>query len=261
MKQRFSTQRRNRLIQIVLDEGSVSISDAARRLDVSIETVRKDIIHLDAQGLLKKVRGGAIRTKESDVEYPVSHKHTVNADKKLAIAMRALDFIPTGASIILDSGSTALALAKQLSLRSGYTIFTNSVPAIHILSESDNDIFILGGHLRKSSGSILGDWTNALLESIQADIAIVSADACQPGGPMITPYEEVTLKRKIFSATQKSILLADSTKFDKSAAFLECGWDDIDILITDSDMAPYLQDKYQNLVTLAIADLNTAYQK
>ena len=66
MKQRFTTQRRSQLVQMVVNEGSISITDAAKRLDVSIETVRKDIIHLDAQGMIKKVRGGAMRIKELD---------------------------------------------------------------------------------------------------------------------------------------------------------------------------------------------------
>lgn len=257
MRQRFSTQRHSQLVQMVLNEGSVSIADAAKRLGVSIETTRKDIIDLDAQGLIKKVRGGAVRIKELDVEYPVSEKHAVNADKKHAISIRALDFIPDGASIILDAGSTPLALAELLAQKSGYTIFTNSAPAVNILSKSNNDIFILGGHLRKSSGAMLGDWTNAQLKTIQPDIAIIGADACQPTGPMVTPYEEVTVKRKIFSVSQKSILLADSTKFQKSAAFLVCGWDDIDLLVTDSDVTQQVLDEYQSRVEIAVADLNS----
>lgn len=257
MKQRFSTQRHARLVQMVLDEGSVSIADAAKRLGVSIETVRKDIIDLDAQGLLKKVRGGAIRIKELDVEHPISEKHTVNADRKHVISMRALDFIPDGASIILDVGSTPLALAELLAQKSGYTIFTNSAPALNILSKSDNDVFVLGGHLRKSSGAILGDWTNAQLKTIQTDIALIGADACQPNGPMITPYEEVTVKREMFSVSQKTLLLADSTKFEKTAAFLVCGWDDIDVLVTDSDVTQQVLDEYQSRVEIAVADLNS----
>lgn len=256
MKKRFSTQRRSHLVEMIVDEGSISISDAAKRLDVSIETVRKDIIYLDAQGLIKKVRGGATRIKEVEAEYPVSEKHTVNIDKKRAISKRALDFIPDNGSIILDAGSTPLALAELLAKKSGYTIFTNSAPAIHILADSDNDIFVLGGHLRKSSGALLGDWTNALLENIQPDIAIIGTDACHLNGPMVTPYEEVTVKKKIFSRSQKSILLADSSKFEKSAAFLVCGWEDIDVLVTDSDVSQQVIDEYQDRVTLAIADLN-----
>ena len=171
--------------------------------------------------------------------------------------MRALDLIPAGSSIVLDAGSTPLALAELLARKSGYTIFTNSAPAVNILSDSDNDIFILGGHLRKSSGAMLGDWTNALLENIQPDIAIIGTDACQPNGPMVTPYEEVTVKRKIFSVAQKTILLADSTKFAKTAAFLVCGWDDIDVLVTDSDVTQQVLDEYQDRVEIAIADLNS----
>ena len=246
MKQRFTTQRRSQLVQMVVNEGSISITDAAKRLDVSIETVRKDIIHLDAQGMIKKVRGGAMRIKELDIEHPVSEKHSVNIDKKLAISKRALDFIPDGASIVLDAGSTPMILAELLAKKSGYTIFTNSAPALHALLESDNDIFVLGGHLRKSSG--------AMLENIHPDIAIIGTDACTPTGPMVTPYEEVTVKRNIFSVSQKTILLADSTKFEKTAAFLVCDWDDIDVLITDSNVSQDVLEEYQNRVMITVAD-------
>ena len=254
MKQRFTTQRRSQLVQMVVNEGSISITDAAKRLDVSIETVRKDIIHLDAQGMIKKVRGGAMRIKELDIEHPVSEKHSVNIDKKLAISKRALDFIPDGASIVLDAGSTPMILAELLAKKSGYTIFTNSAPALHALLESDNDIFVLGGHLRKSSGAMLGAWTNALLENIHPDIAIIGTDACTPTGPMVTPYEEVTVKRNIFSVSQKTILLADNTKFEKTAAFLVCDWDDIDVLITDSNVSQDVLEEYQNRVMITVAD-------
>ena len=250
MKQRFTTQRRSQLVQMVVNEGSISITDAAKRLDVSIETVRKDIIHLDAQGMIKKVRGGAMRIKELDIEHPVSEKHSVNIDKKLAISKRALDFIPDGASIVLDAGSTPMILAELLAKKSGYTIFTNSAPALHALLESDNDIFVLGGHLRKSSGA----WTNAMLENIHPDIAIIGTDACTPTGPMVTPYEEVTVKRNIFSVSQKTILLADSTKFEKTAAFLVCDWDDIDVLVTDSNVSQDVLEEYQNRVMITVAD-------
>lgn len=257
MKQRFSAQRRNRLAQMVFDEGSVSITDAAGRFNVSDETIRKDIIDLDAQGLVKKVRGGAVRVegaREADIEYPVLEKRSVNADKKRAICTRALDLIPDGASIILDAGSTPLALAELLAKKSGYTIFTDSIPAVNILSESDNAVFVLGGLLRRSSGATLGDWTNMLLETIRADVAFIGSDACQPNGPTVTPYEEVAVKRKMFSVSQKSILLADSTKFGKTAAFLVCGWDDIDILVTDSGVAPQVLDEYQSRVEVVVAD-------
>lgn len=256
MKQRFSAQRRNRLVQMVFDKGSVSITDAARQFNVSTETIRKDIIDLDAQGLIKKVRGGAVRredAREPDMEYPVLEKRFVNADKKRAICTRALDFIPDGASIILDAGSTPLALAELLAQKSGYTIFTDSVPAVNILVDSDNTVFVLGGLLRRSSGATLGDWTNMLLENIQADVAFIGTDACQPNGPMITPYEEVVVKRKMFSVSQKSILLADSTKFGKAAAFLVCGWEDIDLVITDSDVTPQTLNAYQDRVTIDVA--------
>ena len=106
----------------------------------------------------------------------------------------------------------------------------------------------------KPGGAMLGAWTNAMLENIHPDIAIIGTDACTPTGPMVTPYEEVTVKRNIFSVSQKTILLADSTKFEKTAAFLVCDWDDIDVLVTDSNVSQDVLEEYQNRVMITVAD-------
>lgn len=252
MAKRFTAQRRDQLVQLVLDEGSVSITQAAERFGVSGETIRKDIIELDAQDLVLKTRGGAMRVSEV-AEKPMFEKTVTNAGKKMAIAAKAFEFIPTGSSVIIDAGSTPLALARLIAKESGYTVFTNSAPVIEVLAASDNQLFVLGGHLRKSSGALIGDWTNSQLEAIQAGFAVVGADACAPEGPTINPYEEVAVKRGIFSAAKTSMLLADSSKFTKTAAFQFCAWDAIDMLITDSDVSEKVLSQYGSFVHVEVA--------
>ena len=254
MTRRFTAQRRSQLVQLVQDEGSLSIADAAQRFGVSGETIRKDIIELDAQGLVRKTRGGAMRVDEV-VERPMLEKRDTNADKKMAIAARAFEFMPQGSSILVDAGSTPLALAQLIARESGYTVFTNSAPVIEVLAPSDNQLFVLGGHLRQSSGALIGDWTSQQLESIQVGFAVVGADACGPGGPTIDPYEEVAIKRRMFGCATSSILLADSSKFSKAAAFQFCGWDEIDMLVTDSDVSDAALAQYRPLVRVEVAPL------
>ena len=252
MARRFTGERRSHLVQLVLDRGSLSIPEAAERFDVSTETIRKDIIELDAQGLVKKTRGGAVRVAEV-VERPTDEKRAVNSGKKRAIAAKAFELMPQGSSIIIDAGSTPLALAELIAKASGYTVFTNSLPAANALRGSDNQLFMLGGYLRESSGALLGDWTSTQLESIRAAFAVVGTDACVPSGPAIDPYEEVAIKRQIFAAANTSILLADSTKFSRTGAFQFCSWSEVDLAITDAEIDESTLALFQGLVNITVA--------
>lgn len=233
VKRRFTAHRRDQLVQMVQASGYLSVNDAAKALDVSAETIRKDIISLDKEGLLQRSRGGALPVSEVH-ESPLNQKINNARPEKSVIADHVASVIPGGSSLILDAGSTTYAAAVALSHMSGLTIFTNSITAIEALSQSDNEVFVLGGHVRKNSQALVGDWPLSQLLTVQADIGLIGADGVgSPAGPTINSYEEVAIKRGIIKAAQRRILLADKTKFAHVGSFKFCTWDDIDLLVTN----------------------------
>lgn len=235
MKTQFTAERRNKLAQMVISKGSITVNEAAEYFHVTTETIRKDFIFLDKEGILKKSRGGATVVHEV-IEKPVSQKEIENLDAKRRIALKALSYITPKSTIILDSGSTVLELAKLLKLDKGLTIFTNSASVIHQLAESKHDVFTVGGKIRSSSLAIVGDWANQQISSIRCDFTFLGTDGCLNfNGPTSTAYDESVFKKNLLSLG-KNILLIDSSKFHAKSLFQYGTWSDINLIITDNNI-------------------------
>lgn len=234
IKRRFTAHRRDELVQMVQASGYISVNNASKALDVSAETIRKDIIALDKAGLLQRSRGGALPVSEVH-ESPLTQKINTARKEKGIIAEYVASMIPAGSSVILDAGSTTYEIAVRLARLSGFTIFTNSVSAISVLSQSDNEVFVLGGHVRKNSQALVGPWPSSQLLTVHADIGLVGVDGLgSPTGPTINSYEEVAVKRSIINATNRCILPADAHKFGVAGSFKFCDWSDVDLVVTNA---------------------------
>lgn len=237
MPQKFTADRRNQLAQIVLSEGRVTVADAAERFGVSRETIRKDLLALEREGLVSKSYGGAM-AKKPLVERPMLDKQTENSRAKRAVALRAAQMIPDGSSVLLDAGSTTLALAEVLAERSGLTIFTHSIGNLHALELSDNNVFVFGGMLDKRSMLFMGSWTNDQLSTIKTDFSFLGTDGFLGfGGPTTSSYPEAEIKPRFLTAAARNVVLADSSKFRSSGFFQFATWGQIDAFVTDSGVS------------------------
>ena len=234
MRNLLTAERRNQLAEQLLSKGSLNVKELSKFYQVSTETIRKDLIYLEKEGIAKRSYGGAIPAVRPVTEKPVVEKNERNSSSKNEIALEALKLMPKNSGIILDGGTTNFALAQLLKKESGYTIFTNSVPSLSILSESNNNVFALGGMVRSSSLAIVGDWANQQLLSIQVDVAFIGTDGFKGfSGPTTIVYDETAIKKNILQVAKKSIVLADESKFEETSCFQFANWDDIDTLITN----------------------------
>jgi len=237
MKKNFTADRRNQLAQIIISQGHITVNEASKKFGVSTETIRKDLIYLENEGVAKKSYGGAIPASES-LEKPAVQKQTENASIKNQIALQALQYVPAIGTIIIDSGTTTLALAKLLKVESGLTIFTNSSAAFHELAESENQVYIFGGRVRASSLAVVGQWANEQIRSIKADVVFIGTDGFKGfSGPATMSFEETEVKSNMLKAGNTSVVLTDSSKFNASSSFQFGNWSEIDTLITDSNIA------------------------
>ncbi|PWJ48574.1 DeoR/GlpR family DNA-binding transcription regulator [Faecalicatena contorta] len=242
MKKTLTAERRNKLAQILLTSGSVRVGELAELFHVSTETIRKDIIYLDKEGIAKKSHGGAMAAMDT-IERPVSVKEFENTEKKAKIAAKALDLIPANGTILLDTGSTIYALAKLLTLKRGLTIFTNSLNTAILLTESDNKIYTFGGSVRKSSYGIVGHWADDELSSISLNIAFLGTDGFQNStGPCSTSFSEADFKKRCVERSRQTAILTDSSKFSINSIYKIADWDDIDYLVTDTDAPKNIRD-------------------
>ncbi|MCF7838347.1 MAG: DeoR/GlpR family DNA-binding transcription regulator [Candidatus Marinimicrobia bacterium] len=228
--------RRQRMLEALNARGEVMIAPLARSLDVSEMTVRRDLDALAAAGKVIRTHGGATLATRVAFEFNFMRKRHEQAAAKQRIAARAAREIPPGASVLLDSGTTTLAVARALRGRQNLRILTTSLPIASELQFTDHcELILLGGTLRRESPDLIGPLTETNLENLRADLAFIGADAVDAAGYVYNQSLAVArMLAKMTQAAQRVFILADQTKLDHTAlARFGClsAWDG---LITDA---------------------------
>lgn len=232
----MTSHRRNQIAQKLIEHGKVTIKEMAESYHVSHETIRKDIVYLEQQGIAKRVHGGAIYLKEIR-EMPFVQTATLNKHEKTIIAQQAVSLIQ-GKVIILDSGSTTLAIAKLLSLKNDLTVITNSVSIIPILSTVKGIEFLLtGGEVRKISQAQVGYWAIRTLQDVSADMSFIGTNSISNAmGPTTSTLYEVETKRAMIQSGKKVYLVVDSSKIAIDSNYRFAEWQDFTGIITDDQI-------------------------
>lgn len=238
-----SSERQREILDYVLKKEEVSISELSQRFNVTMETVRKDVNILETKNLLVKEHGYVLSTKPYD-EASMNIKSEENKEAKMKIAEIAVSMIPEKASLILDSGSTTLHLAKLLLSRDDLIIFTNSLPIVDLLTPSDNKVFMIGGALRRENQSFTGPWTEMILKQISVDIAFVSCNGFSKEGPKIHSYGEMGVKKMMVNSSGKTILLADSSKFSQPGIYCYASFSKIDVLVSERPLTKHERELF-----------------
>lgn len=233
-------ERRELILEELITVGSVFVSELARKYDVTYETIRKDLSELEKKGFLVKCHGGAT-LKQGAIEHPFKIREKENASLKKSIAQKALTVIPDNCSMIIGTGSSALELAKLLSFRSGFKIFTDSLPVANVLIYSQNQVFLFGGELRNKSSSVFGGWAISMINEIQVDLCFLGTDGFNNlNGPSSPSSSDAYIDKAIIAHSDKRYILGDYTKFSRKSLYKICDWTDITALITNE-----IADKYQ----------------
>lgn len=231
------TQRRNKIVSIVNKDGSAKISDISVKLNVTRETIRKDIYDLDQQGLIQAVRGGAI-ISDGISETQFGQRKNLCVQEKKEIAKKALRFINNGDSIFLDSGTTSFEMAEAIkkSNLKNITVITNSTLVISSLEFVKGiQLILLGGILRSSEGSVSGPITLDNAKKIYADVGFFGSGGINTHSGITNPYiEETETSKKMLEHCSIGIVLADHTKFGKNSLYEMFSLTDVDVIITDS---------------------------
>ena len=234
MGRSLTVRRRNEIAAELMREGTVKAAELSERYHVSTETIRKDIIYLEEQGLAQKSYGGAIAVRDL-IEQPIAVKEVTNKEEKAEIALAAATLIPQNCTLLIDGGSTTYALASQLTTRDDLTVFTNSVNIMQLLGSSGNKVFGLGGVMRPSSLCMVGDWAVSQLKGLKVNLAFLGTDSFGTAqGPVSASYEEMQLKRTITERAERTYVLADYTKFGPANLFQVCAWENVEAVITNA---------------------------
>jgi DeoR/GlpR family transcriptional regulator of sugar metabolism len=226
----LAEERRDAIVDAVEREGRVLAAELATRLATSEDTIRRDLRELDAAGLLRRVHGGAIRRQP---EPSFSERATTDLPRKTALAHGLRACIRPDDTVLIDAGSTHLALARGCAA----TIVTNSPQiALALGAFQRTRIVLLGGTYHPALGATVGAATLAEVARLRLDLALVGVCGLDPArGVSASDPEETALKRAMFAASTRHAVAALNERFDDSAAFLFGALSEIDHLVLEHD--------------------------
>ncbi len=197
----------------------LSVKELAEKLGCSESSVRRDLIALDKQGLIKKVHGGAVR-KEADTaveDKELSVRMALNPDAKKALGAFAGGLVKERDTVYLDAGTTVSFVIDALNVKDAVFV-TNSHPHAERLAQKGYKVFVIGGEYKAKTGAYVGTLASKALEQYHFDKGFFGTNGISPGSGFSTPDErEAEVKRAALLRCEKAYVLADATKFDKSA--------------------------------------------
>jgi len=225
-------ERQKAILEKLGTDKKVTLVDLGQILNVSYDSVRRDVIELEDRGLLKKVHGGAIA--HSYLSMKSSKVLGIVNTEFVTIAKKALKLMENNKIIIMDGGSTNFYIAEQLPKNLEATIVTNNPHLATSLSEHPKiEVILLGGSLYKRYQITIGSKTIQDLEHIQADFYFMGTNSISiESGLAIRHYEESILKKKMMAISRKTITCVLEEKINREESFKVCNFDDLDYLIT-----------------------------
>lgn len=245
----MAEERRVQILQIVRAQGRVRVNELAQRFNTSAVTIRNDLNDLHQRGCVLRSHGGAVAPDTVLRESPLHERMKANSAAKRLIGAVAATMINNGETIILDSGTTVLEIARQIKNKQNLQVITNGVNiAVELLDAPGVQTFLLGGAVRRDSASIAGRSTEETVEQFSADkLFLGGAGVDIEFGVSGANLEETMVNRAMLRISREIILVADSSKFSKRCMTRIASCSEIDIVISDSTLSQEMQEKIQAL--------------
>ncbi|MCD8350042.1 MAG: DeoR/GlpR family DNA-binding transcription regulator [Planctomycetaceae bacterium] len=227
-------ERRQKILEKLQRDSKVYVADLSDAMRVTQETIRRDLEKLEAQGLLLRSHGGAVRVSPSNEDLSFANRTASNYDLKQAIARKAVGLVNDGSSLMVDSSSTVLALCGLLKNKKDLTIITNSIKLLNDCAASSLDLISSGGTLRAHSLALVGTAACRTLSNYNVDLAVFSCKGLDRDQGVTESNEPEGVVKQVMARQAKNrVLLADHTKFDVVVFAKTLDFADIDYVITD----------------------------
>ncbi len=246
---RSTVERRKKILSMLSENGQVFVHELSSKFEVSEVTIRNDLEQLEAKNLLIRARGGAMKHEQTvGIDYRISEKHKLNLAEKIRIGKEAAKLINESETIIIDSGTTTLEVAKNLSNINSLNVITNAINIVNqLISNQGVNIIVPGGSLRKKSHSLVGPIAERNLRNFSVDKAFIGVDGYDTATGAYTPnIEEASLNQIMIEIAKEVILVADSSKFKRRSLAFICPANKIDIIVTDDGLSMEVLKKLQD---------------
>jgi DeoR family fructose operon transcriptional repressor len=234
--------RQLRIRELLDRQEFVDLETLCHELDTSESSVRRDLISLEAEGILKRVYGGAMALQARDHDLDFEWQSKRMAEEKRRIAAIAAGMVEDGQTIILDGGSTTAAVARSLKNHSLHVI-TNSLPIAEVFKEArEIEVTLTGGYLYPRLRAMLGPLCEQMLTHVTADVLIMGIGGVTEHGFSNNNTLVVGPERKMIESARKVIVVTDHTKFGRGAVIHLASLDVADILVSDTGLAVEYQE-------------------
>lgn len=230
--------RQQEILQLLGTQGTLSIGDLAQRYEVSEMTIRRDLNQLASEGLLVRTRGGAAASSSGSFEPPFALRERTRTAAKDEIAAAAAREVVEGQTVLLDGGTTGLAVAEALAGRNLTVCTLNVRIAQRLAAESSMKVMLPGGTIRPGEFSLVGPEAEATLSRFRFDVYLMTASGVSvDAGVTEWNTEDAAVKRAALAASRRTILVADAGKFGAEAFVRVCPLSSVDMLVTDAGLA------------------------
>lgn len=229
-----SARRRELILACLAADGEVFVLDLASRFGVTPMTVRRDLEALEAAQALTRTHGGAIVSRQSVAEFAFMERNRTSIAEKQAIAREAASLVAPGMTIVIDTGTTTLEVARALSGVAGLRVLTSSLAVASALHAHPNmEIVLLGGSVGKNSPDLSGAITEDNLRRFRVQLAFLGADAVDERGLYTTDLAIARVSEAMIEIAEDTVLVADSRKFQRNSFVKFADWGAIRRVITD----------------------------
>ena len=227
-------KRQNEILASVKSRGACSIVELAAQLNVSDETIRRNIKPLVRQGLVEKVHGGIVINQNQQPEPPFEKRMNERVEEKMLISALVAEIINNGDSIMLDTGSTTAYVARALSNHRDLSVVTNCTEIARTLArEPSNRVHLCGGALRADDWATFGSAAIEFVRQFHVDYAVLSIGGITDAGNLMDYHlEEAEFSRAVIRQARKTIV-ADHSKFGNQNFVRVCDFDEVDMLVVD----------------------------
>lgn len=236
----LAAERHTNVLEHIRQDRVARVDDLARVMDVSVATVRRDLRSLEDRGLVTRVFGGAVI---ADV-LPYVPRAQAQVDAKRRIAERAASFVSPGETVALDTGTTVVAVATRLRTVKGIVVTTNSIDAmLQFDRTAEGTAVLIGGVFDDVTRSVAGPLVEAFYRTHRVDKLFIGAGSIGADGIRDSNVSALEAKQAAISAASQTIVVADHTKFERSALVLVADWSLIKALVTDRDAPAEVLEK------------------
>lgn len=241
-KKRDPEHRQTEILDLARAHGRVFVDDLAAQFGASSETIRRDLNALAEAGALRKFHGGA-QLPTPALENPFAVRLSEEAAAKRAIARHAASLFTAGDALFVDNGTTTLFFAEEMARYERLTVITNSVSVAGTLSGGNREVLLLGGHYWAEANETTGEPAIEQIKSFHVPHAVVTVGAIHPvHGVMNYTVHEAQISRAMIGQADRVTVIADHTKFGRSALTLVCNLKAVDRIVTDAIPAREMAD-------------------